>query len=63
MKKFLYLFLALILTLFIGIKVNSYFKSIETKINLLDRSYINKMNSLNTVKTFYKDATEANFKI
>jgi len=50
MKKFLYLFLALILTLFIGIKVNSYFKSIETKINLLDRSYINKINSLNTVK-------------
>ena len=40
MKKFLYLFLALILTLFIGIKVNSYFKSIETKINLLDRSYM-----------------------
>ena len=58
MKKFLYLFLALILTLFIGIKVNSYFKSIETKINLLDRSYINKMNSLNTVKNSNENTYE-----
>ena len=51
MKKFLYLFLVLILTLFIGIKVNSYFKSIETKINLLSSSVINETNSLNTVKS------------
>jgi len=58
MKKFLYLFLALILTLFIGIKVNSYFKSIETKINLLDRSYINKINSLNTVKNSNENTFE-----
>ena len=46
MKKFLYLFLVLILTLFIGIKVNSYFKSIETKINLLASSVVNETNSL-----------------
>ena len=52
MKKFLYLFLALILTLFIGIKVNSYFKSIETKINILSSSVVNETNSLNTVKSF-----------
>ena len=51
MKKFLYLFLALILTLFIGIKVNSYFKSIETKINILSSSVVNETNSLNTVKS------------
>ena len=51
MKKFLYLFLVLILTLFIGIKVNSYFKSIETKINLLASSVVNETNSLNTVKS------------
>ncbi|MDG2173557.1 MAG: trypsin-like peptidase domain-containing protein [Flavobacteriaceae bacterium] len=51
MKKFLYLFLALILTLFIGIKVNSYFKSIETKINLLASSVVDETNSLNTVKS------------
>ena len=51
MKKFLYLFLALILTLFIGIKVSSYFKSIETKINLLTSSVVNEKNSLNTVKS------------
>ena len=51
MKKFLYLFLALILTLFIGIKVNSYFKSIETKINLLASSVVDEKNSLNTVKS------------
>ena len=51
MKKFLYLFLALILTLFIGIKVSSYFKSIETKINLLASSVVDETNSLNTVKS------------
>ena len=51
MKKFLYLFLALILTLFIGIKVNSYFKSIETKINSLSSSIVNEKNLLNTVKS------------
>jgi len=51
MKKFLYLFLTLILTLFIGIKVNSYFKSIETKINLLASSVVDETNSLNTVKS------------
>ena len=51
MKKFLYLFLVLILTLFIGIKVNSYFKSIETKINLLASSVVDETNSLNTVKS------------
>ena len=51
MKKFFYLFLALILTLFIGIKVNSYFKSIETKINLLASSVVDETNSLNTVKS------------
>ena len=51
MKKFLYLFLALILTLFIGIKVSSYFKSIETKINLLANSVVDETNSLNTVKS------------
>lgn len=51
MKKFLYLFLVLILTLFIGIKINSYFKSIETKINLLASSVVNETNSLNTVKS------------
>lgn len=51
MKKFLYLFLALILTLFIGIKVNSYFKSIETKINLLASSVVDETNSLNTIKS------------
>ena len=51
MKKFLYLFLALILTLFIGIKTNSYFKSIETKINLLASSVADETNSLNTVKS------------
>ena len=51
MKKFLYLFLALILTLFIGIKVNSYFKSIETKINSLSSSIVNEKNFLNTVKS------------
>ncbi len=51
MRKFLYLFLVLILTLFIGIKINSYFKSIETKINLLASSVVNETNSLNTVKS------------
>ena len=51
MKKFLYLFLTLILTLFIGIKVNSYFKSIETKINLLASSVVDETNSLNTIKS------------
>ena len=51
MKKFLYLFLVLILTLFIGIKVNSYFKSIETKINLLASSVVDETNSLNTIKS------------
>tara|TARA_B100000959_G_scaffold165923_1_gene173774 strand:+ start:890 stop:2317 length:1428 start_codon:yes stop_codon:yes gene_type:complete len=55
MKKFLYLFLALILTLFIGIKVNSYFKSIETKINLLASSVVDETNSLNTVKSSGKN--------
>ena len=55
MKKFLYLFLVLILTLFIGIKVNSYFKSIETKINLLASSVVNETNSLNTVKSSDKN--------
>ena len=55
MKKFLYLFLALILTLFIGIKVNSYFKSIETKINLLANSVVDETNSLNTVKSSGKN--------
>ena len=51
MKKFLYLFLTLILTLFIGIKVSSYFKSIETKINLLASSVVDETNSLNTIKS------------
>ena len=55
MKKFLYLFLALILTLFIGIKANSYFKSIETKINLLANSVVDETNSLNTVKSSGKN--------
>ncbi len=51
MKKFLYLFVTLVLTLFIGIKVNSYFKSIETKINSLSSSIVNEKNLLNTVKS------------
>ena len=51
MKKFLYLFLALILTLFIGIKVNSYFKSIEAEINLLASNVVDEKNSLNTIKS------------
>ena len=49
MKKILYLFLALILTLFIGIKVNSYFKSIEAEINLLASNVVDEKNSLNRV--------------
>jgi len=51
MKKFFYLFVTLVLTLFIGIKVNSYFKSIETKINSLSSSIVNEKNLLNTVKS------------
>ncbi len=51
MKKFFYLFLALILTLFIGIKVNSYFKSIEAKINLLASNVVDEKNSLNIIKS------------
>ena len=51
MKKFLYLFVTLVLTLFIGIKVNSYFNSIETKINSLSSSIVNEKNLLNTVKS------------
>jgi len=51
MKKFLYLFVTLVLALFIGIKVNSYFKSIETKINSLSSSIVNEKNLLNTVKS------------
>ena len=58
MKKFLYLFVTLVLTLFIGIKVNSYFKSIETKINSLSSSIVNEKNLLNTVKS----SDENNFK-
>ena len=55
MKKFIYLFLALILSLFIGIKVNTYFKSIETKINLLSSSVINETPILNNLKTSDKN--------
>jgi len=55
MKKILYLFLALILSLFIGIKVNTYFKSIETKINLLSSSVINETPILNNLKTSSKN--------
>ena len=55
MKKFLYLFSALILSLFIGIKVNTYFKSIETKINLLSSSVINETPILNNLKTSSKN--------
>ena len=55
MKKFLYLFSALILSLFIGIKVNTYFKSIETKINLLSSSVINETPILNNLKTSGKN--------
>ena len=58
MKKFFYLFVTLVLTLFIGIKVNSYFKSIETKINSLSSSIVNEKNLLNTVKS----SDENNFK-
>ena len=55
MKKFLYLFLALILSLFIGIKVNTYFKSIEAKINLLSSSVINEIPVLNNLQTSDKN--------
>ena len=55
MKKILYLFLALILSLFIGIKVNTYFKSIETKINLLSSSVINETPILNNLQTSGKN--------
>jgi Do/DeqQ family serine protease len=55
MKKFLYLFLVLILSLFIGIKVNAYFKSIETKINLLSSSVINEIPVLNNLQTSDKN--------
>ena len=55
MKKFLYLFLVLILSLFIGIKVNTYFKSIETKINLLSSSVINEIPVLNNLQTSDKN--------
>ena len=55
MKKFLYLFLTLILSLFIGIKVNTYFKSIEAKINLLSSSVINEIPVLNNLQTSDKN--------
>ena len=55
MKKILYLFLVLILSLFIGIKVNTYFKSIETKINLLSSSLINETPILNNLQTSDKN--------
>ncbi len=55
MKKFLYLFLVLILSLFIGIKVNTYFKSIETKINLLSNSIVNETPVLNNLQTSDKN--------
>ncbi|MBT6635142.1 MAG: PDZ domain-containing protein [Flavobacteriaceae bacterium] len=55
MKKFMYLFLTLILSLFIGIKVNTYFKSIEAKINLLSSSVINEIPVLNNLQTSDKN--------
>ena len=55
MKKFLYLFLTLILSLFIGINVNTYFKSIEAKINLLSSSVINEIPVLNNLQTSDKN--------